>query len=147
MKSKIFTAVFLISILFSVSVIAVLWIKNNELKKELNECARYKTFFKSFNGIVCSVAPVKREDTTASIKAIQTDHIGKEYGDIAYHFVLLRGGSFYEGRTLEGIYSGQYTKGAHVASNNTAAGIGLLVLEDFGETSLLNPFTDVLAHQ
>ena len=62
MKSKIFTAVFLISILFSVSVIAVLWIKNNELKKELNECARYKTFFESSNGIVCSVAPVKKED-------------------------------------------------------------------------------------
>ena len=62
MKSKRFTAVFLTSILFSVSVIAVLWIKNNELKKELKECARYKTFFKSCNGIVCSVAPVKKED-------------------------------------------------------------------------------------
>ena len=62
MKSKKFTAVFLISILFLVSVIAVLWIKNNELKKELKECARYKTFFESFNGIVCSVAPVKKED-------------------------------------------------------------------------------------
>mgnify|MGYP003310802829 FL=1 len=62
MKSKRFTAVFLTSILFSVSVIAVLWIKNNELKKELKECARYKTFFESFNGIVCSVAPVKKED-------------------------------------------------------------------------------------
>ena len=62
MKSKRFTEVFLTSILFSVSVIAVLWIKNNELKKELKECARYKTFFESFNGIVCSVAPVKRED-------------------------------------------------------------------------------------
>ena len=62
MKSKRFTAVFLISILFLVSVIAVLWIKNNELKKELKECARYKTFFESFNGIVCSVAPVKKED-------------------------------------------------------------------------------------
>ena len=62
MKSKRFTAVFLISILFSVSVIAVLWIKNNKLKKELKECARYKTFFESFNGIVCSVAPVKKED-------------------------------------------------------------------------------------
>ena len=62
MKSKRFTAVFLTSILFSVSVIAVLWIKNNELKKELKECARYKTFFENFNGIVCSVAPVKKED-------------------------------------------------------------------------------------
>ena len=62
MKSKRFTAVFLISILFSVSVIAVLWIKNNELKKELKECARYKTFFEGFNGIVCSVAPIKAED-------------------------------------------------------------------------------------
>ena len=62
MKSKRFTAVFLISILFSVSVIAVLWIKNNELKKELKECAKYKMFFENFNGIVCSVAPVKKED-------------------------------------------------------------------------------------
>ena len=62
MKSKRFTAVFLTSILFSVSVIAVLWIKNNKLKKELKECARYKTFFENFNGIVCSVAPVKKED-------------------------------------------------------------------------------------
>ena len=62
MKSKRFTAVFLISILFLVSVIAVLWIKNNKLKKELKECARYKTFFENFNGIVCSVATVKKED-------------------------------------------------------------------------------------
>ena len=62
MKSKIFTVVFLTSILFSVSVIAVLWLKNNKLKKELKECARYKTFFENFNGIVCSVAPVKKED-------------------------------------------------------------------------------------
>ena len=62
MKSKRFTAVFLISILFLVSVIAVLWIKNNKLKKELKECARYKTFFENFNGIVCSVAPIKKED-------------------------------------------------------------------------------------
>ena len=100
----------------------------------------------SINAItVHHAGSTQREDTTASIKAIQTDHIGKEYGDIAYHFVLLRGGSFYEGRTLEGIYSRQYTKGAHVASNNTAAGIGLLVLGDFGEKSLLNPFTDVFS--
>ena len=62
MKSKRFTVVFLTSILFLVSVIAVLWIKNNKLKKELKECARYKTFFENFNGIVCSVAPVKKED-------------------------------------------------------------------------------------
>ena len=62
MKSKIFTAVFLISIFVLSSAITALWIKNSELKEELNECARYKTFFKSFNGIVCSVAPVKKED-------------------------------------------------------------------------------------
>jgi len=62
MKNKRFMAVFLISILFSVSVIAVLWIKNNKLKKELKECTRYKTFFKAFNGSVCSVVPVKGED-------------------------------------------------------------------------------------
>ena len=49
-------------VLLSVFAIAVLWIKNNELKKELKECARYKIFFESFNGIVCSVAPVKKED-------------------------------------------------------------------------------------
>ena len=62
MKSKIFTVVFLISILFSVSVIAVLWIKNNKLKKELDEYSTYKRFFFAFNGIVCPVAPVKKED-------------------------------------------------------------------------------------
>ena len=62
MKSKKFTAVFLISILFLVSVIAVLWIKNNKLKKELKECSQYKRFFFAFNGIVCHVAPVKKED-------------------------------------------------------------------------------------
>ncbi len=62
MKSKIFTVVFLTSILFSVSVIAVLWIKNNELKKELKEYSQYKKFFFAFNGIVCSVAPIKAED-------------------------------------------------------------------------------------
>ena len=62
MKSKIFTVVFLTSILFLVSVIAVLWIKNNELKKELKECSQYKRVFFAFNGIVCPVAPVKKED-------------------------------------------------------------------------------------
>ena len=62
MKRKRFTAVFLISILFLVSVIAVLWIKNNKLKKELKEYSQYKKFFFAFNGIVCSVAPIKAED-------------------------------------------------------------------------------------
>ena len=62
MKSKIFTVVFLTSILFSVSVIAVLWIKNNELKKELDEYSTYKRIFVSFNGVVCPIAPVKAED-------------------------------------------------------------------------------------
>ncbi len=62
MKRKRFTAVFLISILFLVSVIAVLWIKNNKLKKELKEYSQYKRFFFAFNGIVCSVAPIKAED-------------------------------------------------------------------------------------
>ena len=62
MKSKIFTVVFLTSILFSVSVIAVLLKKNSELKKELDEYSSYKRIFVSFNGIVCPVAPVKKED-------------------------------------------------------------------------------------
>ena len=62
MKSKIFTVVFLTGILFSVSVIAVLWIKNNELKKELKECSQYKRFFFAFNGIVCPVAPINAGD-------------------------------------------------------------------------------------
>ena len=62
MKNKRFTAVFLISIFVLISVITVLWIKNSELKEELKECARYKTFFEGFNGIVCSVAPIKAED-------------------------------------------------------------------------------------
>ena len=62
MKSKRFTAVFLISILFSVSVIAVLLKKNSELKKELDEYSSYKRIFVSFNGVVCPIAPVKAED-------------------------------------------------------------------------------------
>jgi len=49
-------------VLLSVSVIAVLLKKNSELKKELKECSQYKRFFFAFNGIVCSVAPVKKED-------------------------------------------------------------------------------------
>ena len=62
MKSKKFTAIFLISILFLVSVIAVLWIKNNKLKKELDEYSTYKRIFVSFNGVVSPIAPVKAED-------------------------------------------------------------------------------------
>ena len=62
MKSKRFTAVFLISILFLVSVIAVLWIKNNKLKKELDEYSAYRRIFESFNGVVSPIAPVKAED-------------------------------------------------------------------------------------
>ena len=62
MKSKIFTAVFLTSILFSVSVIAVLLKKNSELKKELDEYSSYRRIFVSFNGVVCPIAPVKAED-------------------------------------------------------------------------------------
>jgi hypothetical protein len=62
MKSKRFTAVFLISILFLVSVIAVLWIKNNKLKKELDEYSTYKRVFVAVNGVVCPIAPVKAED-------------------------------------------------------------------------------------
>jgi len=62
MKSKRFTAVFLISILFLVSIIAVLWIKNNKLKKELDEYSTYRRIFVSFNGVVYPIAPVKAED-------------------------------------------------------------------------------------
>ena len=62
MKSKKFTAVFLISILFLVSVIAVLWIKNNKLKKELDEYSTYRRIFEAFNGVVSLIAPVKAED-------------------------------------------------------------------------------------
>jgi len=97
----------------------------------------------SINAItVHHAGSTQRSDTTSSIKAIQVDHQSSSYGDIGYHFVLLRGGGFYEGRSLEGIYTGQYTKGAHVGGANTSAGIGLLVLGDFGETSLLNPIID-----
>ena len=62
MKSKIFTVVFLISILFLVSVIAVLLKKNSELKKELDEYSAYRRIFVSFNGVVYPIAPVKAED-------------------------------------------------------------------------------------
>ena len=85
----------------------------------------------------------QRDDTAASVLGIQSLHISNGYGDISYHFILMRSGTFYEGRTLEGIFPntsipcnnnniGPYTRGAHVASNNTAAGIGVLVLGNFG---------------
>ena len=62
MKSKRFTAVFLISILVLISAITVLWIKNSELKEKLKEYSQYKNFFFTFDGIVCSIAPIKAED-------------------------------------------------------------------------------------
>ena len=62
MKNRRFTAVFLISILVLSSVIAALWIKNSDLKEELEECSQYKRFFFAFNGIVCPVAPINAED-------------------------------------------------------------------------------------
>lgn len=62
MKNRRFTAVFLISILVLSSVIAALWIKNSELKEELEECSQYKRFFFAFNGSVCSVAPINAGD-------------------------------------------------------------------------------------
>ena len=62
MKNKRFTAVFLISILVLSSVIAALWIKNSDLKEELEECSQYKRFFFAFNGSVCSVAPINAGD-------------------------------------------------------------------------------------
>ena len=62
MRNKGFTAVFLISILVLISVITVLWIKNSELKKELEEYSEYKRFFFALNGIVCPIAPIKAED-------------------------------------------------------------------------------------
>ena len=62
MKNRRFTAVFLISIFVLSSVIAALWIKNSELKEELKECAQYKRFFFTSNGIVCHVAPINAGD-------------------------------------------------------------------------------------
>ena len=62
MKNKIFTAVFLIIIFVLTYVITVLWIKNNKLKKELDEYSTYKRIFVAFNGVVCPIAPVKAED-------------------------------------------------------------------------------------
>ena len=61
MKKKFAAAIFSV-VLLSVSAITILWIKNNELKKELDEYSQYKRFFESFNGIVCHIAPVKAED-------------------------------------------------------------------------------------
>ncbi len=49
-------------VLLSVSVIAVLLKKNSELKKELDEYSTYRRIFVAFNGVVCSIAPVKAED-------------------------------------------------------------------------------------
>lgn len=62
---------------------------------------------------------------------------GKDFYDIGYHFVVDKEGRVFEGRRLEsapGSRFGPYTKGEHVGSNNTVAGLGLCMMGDFEST-------------
>ena len=62
---------------------------------------------------------------------------GKNFDDIGYHFIIDKTGVVYEGRQLEaapGAPGGPYTKGEHVGSNNTVAGIGFCTMGDYEGT-------------
>jgi hypothetical protein len=62
---------------------------------------------------------------------------GKNFYDIGYHYVLDKEGMLYEGRRLEsepGIPGGPFTKGEHVGSNNTVAGLGVCLMGDYEKT-------------
>lgn len=62
---------------------------------------------------------------------------GKNFDDIGYHFIMGKDGTVYEGRQLEsspGAKGGPYTKGEHVATNNTVAGIGFCTMGNYEAT-------------
>jgi hypothetical protein len=68
---------------------------------------------------------------------------GKNFDDIGYHFVMDKTGVVYEGRQLEaapGTPRGPYTKGEHVATNNTVAGIGFCTMGDYEGTEGNEPW-------
>jgi hypothetical protein len=69
---------------------------------------------------------------------------GKNFDDIGYHFVMDKAGIVYEGRQLEaapGAPGGPYTKGEHVATNNTVAGIGFCTMGDYEGTEGNEPWS------
>ena len=68
---------------------------------------------------------------------------GKNFDDIGYHFIMDKAGVVYEGRQLEaapGTPGGPYTKGEHVATNNTVAGIGFCTMGDYEGTEGNEPW-------
>jgi hypothetical protein len=68
---------------------------------------------------------------------------GKNFDDIGYHFIMDKAGVVYEGRQLEaapGTPGGPYTKGEHVGSNNTVAGIGFCTMGDYEGTEGNEPW-------
>ena len=82
----------------------------------------------------------KSDDGPAAIRRIQEKHQGtvaalggRNFADIAYHFAQTKNGDVYEARQLEelNLPQGYYTKGEHVALNNTNAGVGIVMLGDY----------------
>jgi len=71
-----------------------------------------------------SISRVKNS-VIAEIDAIYSGHRNKQYGDIAYHFVVDYAGCVWEGRSLA-------YEGAHVSHQNSN-NIGILVLGNFEE--------------
>ena len=89
------------------------------------------------------------DDGSSEVKDIQDLHMsnfpyniygGRGWADIGYHYLMSNDGSLYEGRRLEGenLSGGVYTKGSHVAANNTNAGIGFCMLGNYED----NTFND-----
>lgn len=71
---------------------------------------------------------------------------GKDFYDIGYHFLVDKEGRLFEGRRLEsapGAPFGPYTKGEHVGSNNTVAGLGFCTMGDFESTEGNERLSDI----
>lgn len=66
-----------------------------------------------------------RADSAKSIEAIRQDHLTRDYGDIAYHFVVDYSGVVWVGRSLS-------YEGAHVSGQNER-NLGIVLLGNFEE--------------
>ena len=62
-------------------------------------------------------------ETRDHFKLVQKSHVGRNFADIGYHFMIDRAGRIWEGRSL--VY-----QGAHVSQNNEH-NIGVMVLGNF----------------
>lgn len=80
------------------------------------------------NGVVTET---DRNAVAFRLQNMQTAHLERNYGDLAYHFVIDYAGRVWEGRSLA-------YEGAHVAHHNEN-NIGIMVLGNFEKQTPSNP--------